>query len=517
MGKDCMKVFLICVRDKQFYNLLPEKLNEKMEGSPNVRVMAYPPLGIQTLAPILRQHGHRVRMFDTCHPQMKTRHILKAVEEQKPDVIAFSLLSSSTYPLTKSAAKKMKRAAPFTPIILGGVFASMNAVEILKDCESVDCVGIGEGEELLPDYLENIGDPGAVAGLTWRNGDEIVSNEHRAMAADLDLFPYPDRSSLPIDYIEALPLDVPAVLSLDKFCTVQTSRGCPFNCIYCTIPAYSNCRCRLRSAQNVLGEMQELSDMGYRSVYLIDDHFLLKSDRIREICNGIIDRKLEFHWGCEGRVDSKSIDQFALMSKANCKVLAFGIEAGTQKILDRLCKKQTLDQIERAVDEAKKNGIERIHGFFIIGSPGETEEDIMQSFRLAARLKIDTFNFDRLRAHRGTPLWKEYVESGIIDDEHDWYKYFKCSDIDPSVLSGEELNRIRMKGYAFLFFRRVFGRPIQSYKLIRSFSRNMVLSDIYRLLSSPFIKRTSFRDSQLSEGRHDAGIKGLIKDQFANQ
>jgi radical SAM superfamily enzyme YgiQ (UPF0313 family) len=336
------------------------------------------------------------------------------------------------------------------------------------------------------------------------------------MIEDLDLFPYPDRSSLPIDFIEALPLDVPAVFSLNKFCTMQTSRGCPFNCIYCIIPTYSNCRWRFRSSENVLGEMQELSDMGYRSVYFIDDHFLLKSDRIRDICNGIIDRGLEFHWGCEGRVDSKAIDQFSLMSKANCKVLAFGIEAGTQKILDRLGKKQTLDQIKRAVDEAKKKGIERIHGFFIIGSPGETEEDIMQSFRFAARLKIDTFNFDRLCAHRGTPLWRGYVESGIIDDARDWYKYFKCSDIDASVLSGNELNRIRMKGYALLFFHRIFGRPFQSYKLIRSFSRNMEMSDIYRLLSSPFSRRTNFREPDLPEKMNGSGTRELMRDQLVN-
>jgi len=512
-----MKVFLICVRDEQFYNLLPEKLNRLMDDGPNVRVMGFPPLGIQTLAPILRQHGHRIRMFDTCHPQMKTQHILKAVEEQQPDVIALSLLSTTTYSLTKSITKQIKTAAPGTPIILGGVFASMNAFQILRDCKSVDCVGVGEGEELLPDYLENLDDPSAVAGLIWRNDDEIISNELRPMIEDLDQFPYPDRTSLPIDFIEALPLDVPAVFSLAKFCTIQTTRGCPFNCIYCIIPTYSKRRWRFRSAENVLGEMQELNDIGYRSVYLIDDHFLLKSDRIRDICNGIINRRLDFHWSCEGRVDSKAIDQFALMSKANCKALMFGIEAGTQKILDRLGKKQTLNQIERAVDEAKKNGIERIHGFFLIGSPGETEEDIMQSFRFAARLKIDTFNFDRLCAHRGTPLWKEYVESGIIDDERDWYKYFKCSDIDASVLPGKELNRIRMKGYALLFFRRIFGRPIQSYKLIRSFSRNMEMSDIYRLLSSPFTKRTNFREPDLPEKMIGLGIKELIRDQLANQ
>ena len=136
--------------------------------------------------------------------------------------------------------------------------------------------------------------------------------------------------------------------------------------------------------------------MGYRSIYLTDDHFMLNRDHIKDICNGIINRNLDFHWTCESRVDSNAIDQMALMSEANCRALMFGIEAGTQKILDRLGKKQTLDQIKHAVNEAKKNGIERIHGFFLIGSPGETEKDILESFRFAARLKLDTFNFSRL-------------------------------------------------------------------------------------------------------------------------
>jgi radical SAM superfamily enzyme YgiQ (UPF0313 family) len=456
-------------------------------------------------------------MFDTCHPQMKTKHILQAVKEQQPDVIALSLLSTTTYPITKSMTKQIKTIAPSTPIIVGGVFASMNADQLLRDCESVDCVGVGEGEELLPDYLDNLDDPGAVAGLVWRKDDEIISNEQRPLLEDLDKFPYPDRTSLAIDYIEALPLDVPAVFSLDKFCTMQTTRGCPFNCIYCDIPAFSNHRWRFRSPEHVLGEMQELNDMGYRSIFLTDDHFLVKRDRIKDICNGIINRKLDFHWGCEGRVDSNAIDQMGLMYKANCKALMFGIEAGTQKILDRLGKKQTLDQIEHAVNEAKKNGIERIHGFFLIGSPGETEEDIMDSFRFAARLKLDTFNFNRLCIYRGTPLWKEYVERGIIDDVRDWYKWFKCSDIDPSVLPSKDLNRIRMKGYAMLFSRRLFGHPIQSYKTVRSLGRNMEMSDIFKLISSPFTKRSYFEKPDLPAKMIDLGQKEPIRVQLSTK
>ena len=502
-----MKIFLVYVRDEDYYRYLPEELGGSKAGDKRVKVMAFPPLGIETLAPVVRQHGHNVWMFDTCHPEMKGEHIARAVREERPDVIALSFLSTTTYAPTKVMAEGLKSAAPDIPIILGGVFASMNAEHILKDCPYADCIGVGEGEELLPDYLDHLDDPGSVAGLVWRDGANIVSNPPRPILRDLDQFPYPDRDSLPIDYIESLPLDVPAVLSLDKFCTIQTSRGCPYGCIYCDIPSLSKGQWRHRSAEHVLGEMQMLNDAGYRSIYLTDDHFLLKRKRISDICNGIIDRRLEFRWGCEGRVDSVAVDQLPIMGKANCTFLAYGVEAGTQKILDRLCKNQTLDQVEYAVSEAKRHGIERAHGFFLVGSPGETKKDIMESFRFAARLKLDTFGFNRLCVYRGTPLWQEYIERGIIDDERDWFKWFKCSDIDPTILPSEVVNSARMKGYALLFFLRIFLRPIQTYKLVRDFGRYMKASDIFKLLSSPFRRRTLSRQPELPAKMNNISLK----------
>ncbi len=496
-GKFIMNVFMVYIRDEDYYQMLPQELGGSRPGDSRVKVMAFPPLGIETLAPVVRQHGHRVRMFDTCHPQMKAEHIARAVEKERPDVIALSFLSTTTYPAAKRMAGLLKSTAPDTPIILGGIFASMNAAHILKDCCHADCIGVGEGEGLLPEYLDNLDNPGTVAGLVWRNKGKIVQNAPRSIIRDLDQFPYPDRDSLPIDYIESLPLDVPAVLSLDKFCTIQTSRGCPYGCIYCDIPSLSDGKWRCRSSKHVLGEMQQLDDSGYRSIYLTDDHFLLKRKRIKEICNGIIDRRLEFRWGCEGRVDSIAVDQLPVMSRANCTFLAYGVEAGTQKVLDRLKKNQTLEQIEYAVSEAKRHGIERAHGFFLVGSPGETEEDIMKSFRFAARLKLDTFGFNRLCVYRGTPLWQEYIDRGIIDDERDWHKWFKCSDIDPTILPGEVVNRARMKGFALLFARRIFGRPIQTYKLVRAFGRYMKASDILNLISTPFRRRTLSRKPEL--------------------
>jgi len=502
-----MNVFMVYVRDENFCQLLPEELNRSRPDDERTKVMAFPPLGIQTLAPVLRRHGHRVRLFDTCHPQMKVEHIAQAVAEERPDVMALSFLSTTTYPAVKTMAKRLKLAAPKIPIIVGGTFATMNSDHILRDCPDIDCVGVGEGEELLPDYLNNLDDPSAVAGLVWRHAGDIVRNTPRPLLQDLNQFPYPDRTSLPIDYIESLPLDVPAVLSLDKFCTIQTSRGCPYSCIYCDIPSLSQGKWRYRSAEHVLGEMQQLNDLGYRSIYLTDDHFLLNRNRIGMICRGIIERKLEFRWGCEGRVDAVAVDQLSLMKKAHCNFLAFGVEAGTQKVLDRLHKRQTLKQVEHAVSEAKRHGIQRVHGFFVIGSPGETEADIMASFRFAARLKLDTFGFNRLCAYRGTPLWQEYIDRGIIDEGRDWHKWFKCSDIDCTALSGAVVNRVRMKGYALLFARRIFWRPISTYKLLRLFGRHMKWSDIFKLLWSPFRRRTLSRKPDLPARMIDLGLE----------
>jgi radical SAM superfamily enzyme YgiQ (UPF0313 family) len=472
-------------------------------------------LGIETLAPVLRQQGHQVRMFDTCHPEMKEPDVARALREDAPDVVALSFLSTTTYPGVKSMAQAIKAVLPRVPIICGGVFATMNQERILKDCPYLDAVGVGEGEELLPDYLDHLDQPEKVAGLIWRRDGEIVKNIARPIIKDLNKFPYPDRASLPIDYIESLPLDVPAVLSLEKFCTMQTSRGCPYTCIYCDIPALTNGKWRFRSPEHVLGEMQQLHNQGYRSIYLTDDHFLLKRERIKDICQNIIKHQLAFKWGCEGRVDSVAVDQLPIMGKANCNFLAFGVESGTQKILDRLDKRQTLAQIEHAVSEAKRCGIERAHGFFLVGSPGETEADILESFRFCARLKLDTYGFNRLCVYRGTPLWQEYVKRGIIDDERDWAKWFKCSDIDPTVLPSEAVNRARQKGYALLFARRIFCRPLQTFKLLRTLSRHMKYTDILMLLSSPFRRRKLNRKSELPAQMIERGLEAPIRPEVA--
>ena len=170
------------------------------------------------------------------------------------------------------------------------------------------------------------------------------------------------------------------------------------------------------------------------------------------------------------------MDLFPAMAKAHCRTLMFGIESGSQKILDRLKKEQTLEQTETAVHAAKKAGIEIVHGFFVVGNPDETEEDMVDTFDFASKLPLDTFAFNRLCVYRGTPLWKEYIQRGLVNDEDDWYKYFKCSSIDPTVLAGEKIHEIRSRELKKLIIYKFLHFPKQALTLTVRLMRNMPLA-----------------------------------------
>ena len=483
-----MKVFLVHVRDPQFY-AIPDTKRAK---NGRLRVMGFPPIGIMSLSSVLKRAGHEVVMFDQANPETPNEVIVEAMRRQKPQLIGMSFLSTTSYPYAKILARTLRAADPQVKLAFGGVFASLNAERVKQQVPEVDFVCRGDGEQLILDLLDRLDDPGTVAGVTWQERDGTLRhNPNRPLDRNLDQWPFPDRESLELDFVESLPLDVPAVLSLDRFTTMQTSRGCPWPCVFCDIPVFNEGKWRSRSPGHVLEEMKQLERDGHGSVYFVDDHFLLQPKRIDAICKGIQAERLKLQWGCEGRVDSVCMDLFPAMAKANCRTLMFGIESGSQKVLDRLKKDQTLEQVEAAVANAKKSGIEIVHGFFVVGNPDETAEEMRETFRFAARLPLDTFGFNRLCVYRGTPLWHEYVRRGLVNDNADWYKYFKCSSIDPTVLNGETIHQIRRDGLRYLIAYKFLHYPIQTLKLLRRFSRYMPLKDIARLLLKPFMGNRS--------------------------
>jgi radical SAM superfamily enzyme YgiQ (UPF0313 family)/predicted small metal-binding protein len=222
----------------------------------------------------------------------------------------------------------------------------------------------------------------------------------------------------------------------------------------------------------------------------VDDHFLLQPKRIEAICQGLNDQNITIEWGCEGRVDSVAQHLFPAMAKAHCRTLMFGIESGSQKILDRLNKEQTLAEVNTAVAHAKQAGIEIVHGFFVVGCPEETVADLQATFDFASRLPLDTFGFNRLCVYRGTPMWQEYVKRGLVNEGTDWYKYFKCSAIDPTCLPGEVIHQTRSAGLRRLFAYKLLHYPVQTFRLLRRFLRYMPVRDVVYLIIKPFLGQT---------------------------
>ena len=123
-----------------------------------------------------------------------------------------------------------------------------------------------------------------------------------------------------------------------------------------------------------------------------------------------------------------------------------------------------------------------MHGFFVVGIPDETEEDLRATFEFASKLRVDSFGFNRLCVYRGTPLWQEYVKRGLVNDATDWYKYFKCTSIDPTCLPGEEVHRIRSEEMRKLILYKFTRYPLQTFRLLRRFVRFMPLRDVLYLV-----------------------------------
>jgi radical SAM superfamily enzyme YgiQ (UPF0313 family) len=291
-----IRIFLIHIRDPQFY-ALPAKTRAK---NGNIRVMGFPPIGIMSLSAVLKREGHECVMFDQAHPDTPNDVIIEEIRRQRPTLVGMSFLSTTSYPYAKILARRIRAVDTTVRLAFGGVFASLNAGLVKLQCPEVDFVCRGDGEQLILDLLAHLDDPDDVQGLTWMKDGLVINNPNRTTERNLDQWPFPDRDSLKLDFIESMPLDVPAVLSMERFTTMQTSRGCPWPCVFCDIPIFNDGKWRFRSAEHVVAEFKHLQELGYGAVYFVDDHFLLKPKRIEAICQGIIDQNIDIEGASRG-------------------------------------------------------------------------------------------------------------------------------------------------------------------------------------------------------------------------
>ena len=304
----------------------------------------------------------------------------------------------------------------------------------------VDLVVRGEAEETIVEIVraldtagethagrERLGacDWGVVAGLTWRDAaGQVVSNPGRPLPRDISGIPWPAFHLFKIERYTNLQ---PLTDGLDPHArayTIVTSRGCPYQCIYCSKPITGN-TWRARPPEDVVAEWRYLvEEMGATEIGVTDDVWNLKLDRAKELCRLLIDQGLtRVPWvTIHGmRADHTDAELFRLMKAAGCKRVGFGVESGNQAVLDAIKKRQTLDDVRRAFREARAAGLQTM-GFFIFGLPADTEASMDDTIRFALELDPDLANFMIAAPYPGTELWDIARRDGRLFSM-DWRDY----------------------------------------------------------------------------------------------
>jgi radical SAM superfamily enzyme YgiQ (UPF0313 family) len=271
----------------------------------------------------------------------------------------------------------------------------------------VDFIVLGEPEETLRELTKLIVDGGdirKVRGIGYREEDSAITLTPARPFLNLDDLPIPDRSLLPVgvDYFNPVVKRVP-------YTTMQTSRGCPGRCIFCTAPSFYGKKYRFRSAAHVLEELRLVKRLGFQEVFFRDETFTALRTRNLELCEAMIRENLDLSWIANARVDLVDRESLKLMKRAGCHMVKFGVENGSDEILQAYHKGTTTAQAVKAFQLTKEVGLEA-HAHFMIGGPGETLETIQKTIDFAKRLNPTTASFGILTPYPGTRLFSMVAE-----------------------------------------------------------------------------------------------------------
>jgi radical SAM superfamily enzyme YgiQ (UPF0313 family) len=281
------------------------------------------------------------------------------------------------------------------------------------------------------------------------------------MVKDLDKIPFPARHLVKDNDYGYL---FGSKVGKGKVTSMLSSRGCPMSCRFCQRNFFGMNTFRQRSAENVIDELMQIKEEGYKTVLFVDDNFLVDKKRAEKIMDSVIKEKLDIEMWAEARVNSADKNLFKKMKKAGFKVIAFGIDGGNQEVLDFYNKKTTLSQIKKAVNMSRKMGF-YTYGTFILGAPIETEKHFEDSINLAKSLPLDLVAFFVLEYGAGSPLWEEAIKEGKIT--RDEYLVFADSARNLGNFSKETINSYAQRAHKEFYNRFSYF----SDQLIQSFIR----------------------------------------------
>lgn len=372
------------------------------------RTWQFPPYTLCLLRAVIKE-PYEVSVFDPNFRNLSQEEVAGFLKKQRIDVVGITSVSTEYFSVTRRMIELVRDCLPDAVIIAGGVIPTVMIEESMKD-RNVNFWMVGEGERSLPKLIDMLAGKeiklSDIAGLAYWDGDMPIVNKPE-FESDLDSLPFPDYSdivgaglrdygNIRFKYIPMLlPKNYPSAVSI-------TSRGCPHRCIFCAGRTVSGEKIRFRSAENVLEEIGLLYGQGVREMIFLDDHFLADRARAVKIMRGIIERFRGFTWKCINisawSLDKETLD---LMRESGCSYITVSIESGNQNVLTKIIKKPIdLNKVPAKIDLARSMGFDMTANF-VIGLPGETWEQIRDTFSYAERLNVDMVNF-----HIATPLPK---------------------------------------------------------------------------------------------------------------
>ena len=433
-----------------------------------------PNLGLLYLAAVLENQNHIVKIIDgpalAVVKNYSYKNLTNDIKKFNPDVIGISA-STSQIPLIDLVLNSIKYSDTTPQIFLGGTGISADT-NIILNYPKINFGIIGEAEFAFMEIIKKLEqgkDIKESKGLVWKENNKV-------------LFKYPDKinnlDSLPLPSWHLLDLKIykPSVANYRKLPSVPlvTGRGCPYSCIFCS-RSTEGLKYRAQSAERVVEEIENLvNNFKVKDIQFYDDIFTMDIDRVKKICQLIIEKNIKIMWTCRTRVDKVNVNILKLMKKAGCYQIAVGIESGSDRILKYMKKGITKEQIINFCKITKKEGIDT-RAFFIFGFPTETKKEIKETIKFMLKLKLDVAQIMIFTPLPGTEAWKEAKKYGKIDEtDFSNFTYYPPNKIPFSSdeLSEKELLQLYSQAY-----RKFYLRP--SYLLNKLF-KIRTIEDIKR-------------------------------------
>lgn len=382
------------------------------------RVPSAFPIGIANIATALSEVGVESEMLDIFALGYSREHVVEYLRKARWDMIGINAYSTQ-YPWAKWMADEAKRLHPQALVIMGGPLATFNSKLVLERTNTDICV-ISEGEETIKDVVRNLGNFANVAGICFKSATgKIIETSQRQDIQNLDSLPFTNYEFFPMDvYFRNIGVGgVPGVKTINML----TSRGCPYKCNFCSRTFKGS---RLRGIDNITEEIGLLRDKyGIRGIAFADELVLVSKKRAYELCEKI--KPLKIYWNCQGRANIVDLELLKAMKAAGCTSVGYGVESGSQKILDSMNKKVTVKQNELAIANTLKAGMTPVVQM-IYGYPGEDMETIRETVEFFDRVHFyppvgygEAYT-NLLTPLPGSPLYERLVSDGWIKSEDEY-------------------------------------------------------------------------------------------------